>query len=306
MNDCDIENEIVTIINHRGVCRTTDVIMEISEKFKDGRGFSEKTIYRKIGALKHQNMIAELDKSSYALYGVKETDKRAKYLISSSYIETRGHIDKILTYPLNKDKATIISVLEEIKRYDDEYALTPKQLDVLLKIPLIDGEIVVAVLSIFHENVFTKNSEPTDTRKFILNLRSIVKTFKNNWTVEGIETISEIFNLNEKPDLRNVYFTALKLLAHYNNNTVIECLKEDFTDPERWKYVGPNYHNARFAQVIQKNTNDLFDFQMHLRQNGKYIAARDIGSIRDMAKRTTKGKSSLSAMKNDQNQENTW
>jgi len=292
MNESDIESEIIAIINGHSVCRTTDVVNELLEKNKKT---SKPTIYRKIAILKSQKRIAELNKVSFGFYGITTTDKRAKYLASSSYVEIKAHMDKILTYLKAQDKAIIISVLEEIKRYNDEYVLTPKQLDSLLTIPLKDDVIVMMVLSILDEYVFSKNIEPSNTKKFIRNLRTIVKTFKNSKDtpeIARIEKLSENFGLRERQDLRNVYFTALILLAHYGDDLVIERLKEDISDPER-KEINPPfyYNNPRFAKIIDKNTTPLFDYQMKLRQEGDNTAAHDIGILRDMAKSVIKKQS---------------
>ncbi len=294
----DIDTEIVDILEKTGGVRREDLIRRLIELHPapDDRGYTKPTLNRKIAKLVESNKIIIVKKKDFRTFGISEKRKNASYLVSQNTIDKRRHIDKILTYlQSHQDKATIINVLEEIKRYEDEYELTPQQLDSLLDIPIHDEVVVMVVLSILHEYVFSKKIEPLDREKFVRNLRTIVKTFKNVKDIveiARIEGISENFGLRQRPDLRIVYFTALRLLAHYGNDLVIERLKEDFSDPER-KEINPPfyYNNTLFAKIFEKNNTALFEYQMELRRKGNNSAAHDIGILRDMAKGAVKGQS---------------
>jgi hypothetical protein len=249
MNENMIETEIIKILTQKSnPIRTTVIVKRTRENHLKELGFSNATIYRKIGKLKNQKKILEIGDSEYKRYGIEDPDKRAKYLILPEFNERAQHIDEILKFLKNGDNSDAISVFDELDRYTPRYHLTPSQLDKIVSVLKQDSDVVQRAIWILHRHITSFRIAPTNKKSLLENTKRILEKIDSN------------------PENLTIQRDCLEILGMWNDPYIVEQLKKDASELAKLQKVKNYYESHYVAKVIEKERDSLFHFVRQLRK----------------------------------------
>lgn len=266
-NEVDFDTNVIEYLNAIGYVRRGRLVNYLMETHPNERGYSKKSIDRKLANMTKTGILTSLKYDELQKYGIKETDKRASYPIPKKTLKMKEDLDKTFSYLNSADVTTKKLILEEISRYERKYVLDPYQLDILAKhLDTESDELVDSLLEILFRYITEKDIEPSNTDTFLERLRSTLKHYK--------------VSPDEYPMLRR-HITWL--LGYYKDNFVIEQLKMDAETLEDLFSVKCDYCDPLIAPFIAEHSLELFNFQMELKQKGKEEASEIISQIKDEA-----------------------
>lgn len=266
-NDVDFDSEVESYIDKKGFVRRRQLIDHLIESHKEEKKYSRPSVERKLAILIKTGALVIVKHPELEKYGIKETDRRASYLISKNTLKMKKNLDKTFRYLDSADPATKKLILEEISRYETKYVLDPYHLDIFVDhMDAKDDELVNSLLVILFRYIDKKDIKPSHNEKFVEKLKSILKHYK--------------VSPNEYPLLRR-HITWL--LGYYRDRFVIDQLKidaETFEDPSS---VINDYCDQLIAPFIDEHSLELFNFQIELILKGKERASEFISQIKDEA-----------------------
>lgn len=264
-NRVNFEDEVAELLAEKGRIRRAQLVNDLLEGHKGERGYSLKSINRKLDQMIKTEFLISLKFKDLQKYGIEETDRRASYLILKKSLKMKEDLDKIFSYLDSGEPDVQKQVLEELARYKEKYVLDPHQLDVLaVHLDSKDDELVNDLLDILFKYITEKGIEPSNKEKILENLRALLKRHKK----------SPI----ENPNLRR---RVTGLLGYYRDSFVIEQLKEDAETLEDPTSVSSDYYSEFIAPLIEEHSLELFNFQMDLKLRGKGKASELISRIKD-------------------------
>ncbi len=91
----DFDTEIKNYLTQKGYARRRQLIEDLMKAHKNERGYSLKSINRKIDNLINQGIIISLKYSDFGKLGIEDADKRASYLTLKNISKIKEHMDKI-------------------------------------------------------------------------------------------------------------------------------------------------------------------------------------------------------------------
>jgi hypothetical protein len=260
MNDSDIKNEIISYLDEHYSVRTTVLIDAIkrdhtSDENLIERGYNVKSLYGKIRKLKEEGIILEIESDQFPLYGIKDPDKRAIYLVLKIVDERRKFIDGILPFLKSKNEGNIISALEEINRYRGKYHLNSSQLtQVIFALRSANITIINKALWILFYYIHNQKIMPSDTDLLIKNTKDVLFRFCRGDVING-----------------NIHQYCLNILGMMKDRAVVDQLIYDAKNLERLQKVAGLYRDEFTAESIEMQRKILFEFERKLR-NTKPIA----------------------------------
>jgi len=266
-DEVDFDTEVLEYLNATGYVRRGRLVNYLMKTHPDKRGYSKKSIDRKLAVMTKTGILASLKYAELQKYGIKETDKRASYPIPKKTLKMKEDLDKTFSYLDSADITTKKLILEEISRYEIKYVLDPYQLDILAEhLDTESDEIVDSLLKILFRYIDEKGIKPSNKDRFLEILRSTLQVYN--------------VSPNEYPILRR-HITWL--LGYYRDSFVIEQLKMDAESLEDPSSVVCDYCDPLIAPFIEEHSLDLFNFQMELNLKGKERASEFISQIKDEA-----------------------
>ncbi|WP_135604824.1 hypothetical protein [Methanococcoides sp. NM1] len=266
-SEVDFDTNVIEYLNAIGYVRRGRLVNYLMETHPNERGYSKKSIDRKLANMTKTGILTSLKYDELQKYGIKETDKRASYPIPKKTLKMKEDFDKTFSYLNSADVTTKKLILEEISRYERKYVLDPYQLDILAKhLDTESDELVDSLLEILFRYITEKDIEPSNTDTFLERLRSTLKHYK--------------VSPDEYPMLRR-HITWL--LGYYKDSFVIEQLKMDAETLEYPSSVKCDYCDQLIAPFIAEHSLELFNFQMELKRKGKEEASEIISQIKDEA-----------------------
>ena len=267
MSDMEIEKEIADYLVMHPPVRTEQLIEHLLEIHIHERGYSRKTLYRKIKQMADAGDLARIGQDEYESFGITEPDKRAQYITLRSSSERKKHLDDLFSHLTSKSTLNVKMVLDEIKRYQGKYTLNPHQLDALSAILTKDNEIDAQALPILYDYIERRGIKPSKTDEFLQKLRKLTDIYRS-----------------DSPQ-KEVRRKALRLLGRYNDDGVIRQLQYDIenSDPDTFTSLKEDYKTEYTARVIEAHRNDLFHLQESLIRKGQDKLAAMLAEIRTFA-----------------------
>jgi hypothetical protein len=249
MNDSKIETKIKKILTYHSPIRTTKLIEILKEQHPSEIGYSNSSIYRKIERLIKDEIILEISPVYYPNYGIRESDKRAQYLVLKDADERRQHIDNILNLLETGDQADAISVFNELDRYIDRYPLNPTQLDKIVPVLYKDMDVANRAVRILRERLTRNRVAPSDKKCLLKAIKNVLTRIEE----DNSEHIS-------------IEGNCLEILGIWNDPYVIVQLTKDTQNLERLKVVKNYYESVYLSKVIENERQKLFDLERMLRK----------------------------------------
>lgn len=271
----DFDTEIRQFIVEKGYVRRRQLVEDLKNKHKSERGYSLKSINRKLDNLINQGMIISLKYPDFEKLGIEDTDKRASYLTLKDISKIKEHIDKILERLGYEDPIKQKMALKEIARYKQMYVLTPKQLDLVVshfdKVigrENIDDELVDKLLLLLTDYVLERRIEPTNKTKMVDLLTNLLKIFPI-----------------PIPLHKNLRTHIIHLLGYYEHKAVIERFMEDArTLKDLHSLEEENVYNTEYtANLIEEHREELYKLEEELAVEGKLEASQFVSNVRTMA-----------------------
>ena len=255
MNDSNIEKEIVDYLEENYTVRTSDLIETIQKKHTTTqnfieRGFNEKSLYRKIRKLKDDGLILEIAPDQFSIYGIQDSDKRAKYLVLKKVDERRKFIDGILLFLKSKDEGDVIAALDEIDRYRGRNHLNSKQLtQVVIALKSTNTRIIEKSLWIFYYYMNNLKILPSDINLLREQLKKVLYRFCRDEIISG-----------------NIHHYCLIILGMLKDPAVVDQLMYDAKSLKRLTAVSGRYREPLIANAIEAQRATLFEFERKLRK----------------------------------------
>lgn len=267
-NDNDIDNEIENCISKKGFVRRIQLVKDLMNKHPNERGYSERTINRKIDKMIKLTIILNIEsEKELKRYGIQKKDGRAKYLTLKRSTDIKEHLDTVFQLFSSEDYVDQKEALIEIENYSKRYVLDPIQLDVLVQ--NLDNEntdLIDHLLRILYMYITNKGKEPQKKIVFVDKLKSLLKRYP--------EPVREYKNLRTH---------IIHLLGLYNDESVIDQLKIDAGTIQDLDSIENDYVHKFTALIIEKHRSDLFDFKRKLRNEGNDKGAQFIATMRYQA-----------------------
>lgn len=229
-------------------------------------GYSLRTLHGRVDKMEAAGQIVKLSPEELKAYGITQTDRRFQYIALKTASERKAHIDDVFSLLTSKSSTNIHAALEEIQRYKEKYTLSPRQLDLLASLLKNNFEGNEAVVSILYDYIIIRHINPSDIDQVREKLRGLTK---------GAESPSE-------PQYR-IRRNALTILGFYQDEGVIQQLKDDTTIPKKFSSLKDDYLNKYMAKVIEAYRSDLFHFQNTLREANRTDIANIISDVRNYA-----------------------
>ncbi|MDD4496640.1 MAG: hypothetical protein PHV51_00580 [Methanosarcinaceae archaeon] len=274
-NEYDFDTEIRQYLAEKGYVRRRQLIEDLKIKHKNERGYSLKSINRKLDNLINQGMIIRLKYPDLKKRGIEETDKRSIYLTLKNISKIVEHLDNVLERLGSEDPLKQKMAIKELSRYEKQYVLTPKKLDYIIlqfykyiNKKNIDNELVDRLLLLLNNYVLKKRIEPTDKTKMI-------KLLTNLLTKYPVPT----------PMHKNLRTHIIHILGYYEHEAIIERFIEDArTLKDLHSLEEENVYTTEYtANVIEEHRKELFKLEEELTLEGKSEAAQFVSNVRTKA-----------------------
>ncbi|AKB28317.1 Protein export cytoplasm protein SecA ATPase RNA helicase [Methanosarcina siciliae T4/M] len=269
----DFDTEIKNYLAQKGYVRRRQLIEDLMKAHKNERGYSLKSINRKLDNLINHGIIISLKHSDFGKLGIEDADKRASYLTLKNISKIKEHMDKILKRLASEEPIKQKMALKEIALYEQVYVLTPEQLDLVVKQfdkgidkGTIDDDLANTLLLLLYTYILKKCIEPTNKAKTIDLLVKLLDKYP--------VPVSTHVNLRTH---------IIYLLGHYGHKAVIERFMEDartLKDP----FSVENVYNTEYtANLIEEHREELYKLEEELAIEGKDNALRFVSNIRTQA-----------------------
>jgi len=266
MNTPELDEKILSELRKTGYVRRKDLLEDLKAKYADEIGFSFSSINRRISELHRDHIIQVIDSSEFASYGISDEDKRAKYLVLSSYAEKKTLVDNLIAKASDGDPFEKYLVIKEIRRNLDEYSLNWSQLAHLSEcLNPADERTDALVIEIIHDSLLKQRSCIGEEEQDSL-LGNIYDSL--------VEYRVPLMNENKR--------LLLDILGFFSAETVIEALKVDLEDaikdtqglPKEDRiptksWVKELYHSKYLVHAFEIYNTDLFRLMWGYNEKGK-------------------------------------
>lgn len=268
-NKYNFDTEVLTYLDSVGYIRRRQLVSELIKNHQNERGYSQKSIDRKLSNLvKTGQMLVLKNEIELEEYGINREDGKAAYLISKRSSDIKKHLDSNFSLLESEDHDDQKLVLKELDSYQELYVLNRKQLDVLVRCLInANDELRAHLLRIIYSYVSKNKIEPWDEITFLQNLRLLLKQYPDI--------------PKKHPAIRT---HLILLLGYYNDNAIVDNLIEDARSIDDLNFVKNDYWFKETANVIENHREQLFELERELRKSGEIESANTIASIRYQAR----------------------
>ncbi|WP_406657361.1 hypothetical protein V7O62_02065 [Methanolobus sp. ZRKC2] len=264
-NEVDFDTEVLNYLDLIGYIRRRQLVNDLMSAHKGERGYSQKSIDRKLGILVKTGQVLILkNPEELERYGIDREDGKASYFVSKLSSEIKTHIDNVIDILKSENEIDIKEALIEIENYEQSYALTPSHLDLLVEnLNTENTDLVDHLLRILYKYVIDIGREPANKEAFTQMLKRVLMRYPS--PIKGY--------INLRTGL-------IHLLGYYEDEIVINQLRADAKTISNLDTVMNDYRTKCTASIIEKHRTDLFDFKRELKKQGNDEAAKFIGVIR--------------------------
>jgi len=265
----DFDSEVKSIIQKTGPIRRRKLINSLIGKHNEERGYSKKSINRKIDKMVDLGILKIVKPENFAKFGIKETDGRATYLILKQTSDIKKHLDDIFNILEKGNIDDKHSVIAEIIGYENVYVLDPIQLDIIVKnLDEEDVELVYNNLIILYNHVIKKKIKPANEDEYLNVLKRLLDRCP--------------LSPDSRKSLRG-YIIAL--LGWSDDKAVVDQLIKDSMELDDLSSVKKEYENQYTSNVIENHRTELFNHELKLKKEGKTKNAEVIQKIKHQARK---------------------
>lgn len=272
-NDTNFLDEIRKAFKNKPYLRRRDLINELTSTHSNKVGYNRVTLGRKIKQLCNDNVLVTLYYDDFKKYGIKETDRKASYLIFKETTEVKKHMDRVFKLVESNDLKDLGLVLRELDNYRNRYVLDGMQLDKLVeKLEVVkDNKFRYNVLMLLF-NTINRGIKPTDEERLLEIFRAMLIEYPlESYKEHGIRSL------------------VVELLGYYSDNIVIKQLIKDAKQVndnysnEAYSFLSSTYCSEAMAKLIESNRTKLFKVEKDFAKEGKTYSAALISRIRESA-----------------------
>lgn len=271
-NDIDLLAEIKNAFGTMPYIRKRDLIAKLSVAHQNIVGYSKVTLERKINDLCDDKILIRIYYGDIQKFGIKETDKKAVYLLFKETTKIKEHINNVLKL-LDSDKSEDIQlVLTELDAYRQRYILDGTQLDKFVeKLQIKDDKLRYSIFMLLFGEI-NKGVEPTD----IIQTKGILHSLLKVYSLDSYKQHS----------IRSL---VIELLGHYSDSIVVTQLIKDATtlnenySNDIFNYLTETYCNPSVAKLVEENRTKLFNLEKRFRNENKEHSAGLISWVRSSA-----------------------
>jgi hypothetical protein len=263
-NTNEFEYNIIKYLQQNPFVRKRELVEYLRTEYNKKRGYSVENINRKLADMEKKGIIIILRYNELERFGIKEDDKRSRYVTLKRTEKIAEHLDSVINKVTSANPIQQKMALKEIEKYRQRYVLTPKQLDILVsQLNTEDIPLVEHILRIVYTYVDKKGIEPFNESEIIQMLRRLLSKYPEPLT-----------------KYKNLRTHIIYLLGHYNDISVIERLKRDAETLDNLHNIIGDYESDYTANIIEENREDLYNFEEKLRLEGRDEPAQFIAEIR--------------------------
>lgn len=268
-NEVNFDTEVLNYLDVKGYLRRRQLVKDLMDLHPDERGYSQKSIDRKLGLLVKTGQIVILkQQDELESYGIEKEAGNASYLISKRTTKIKEYLNNVIELLRSDDDIEKKEALVEIENYKEMYVLDPVQLDLLVQSLETDNkDLIDHIIRILYNYVDKRGKLPKSKDLFINHLANLVKKYP--------------IHINNNDHLRT---SLIHLLGYYNDNCVIEQLVQDAKTLENPFSVLHDYESKYTANIIESNRQLIFDLIAKLRRENKDEAVRFVSHIRSQAR----------------------
>ncbi|WMW22418.1 hypothetical protein RE476_00960 [Methanolobus mangrovi] len=269
INEVDFDTEVITYLNYVGHIRRKELVNDLMSEHKDERGYSQKSIDRKLGILVKTGQIKVLkEPEELERYGIDREDGKASYLVSKRTSELKEYLDNMIDLLKNGDDIEKREALVELDTFKNSYVLDSVQLDLLVQsLDTTNKKLIMQIINILYEYIDKRRRDPLNRDTFIEKLRDLLTRYPERE--------------NNNDHLRTA---LIHLLGYYNDQSVIDQLMKDVNTLDNLSSVQPDYETWYTATILESNRELLFDIITKLRRDKREKEATFLSSIRHKAR----------------------
>lgn len=272
-NDTDFVDEVGKAFQNRPHIRKKVLIESLAHAHSDIVGYDEVTLEKKINDLCDNGILVRIEGKELEQYGIKESDRRATYLVFKETTEIKKHFDEVSKL-LDSDKIDDIEVfLREVNSYNVmRYLLNDSQLDKLVeKLEIKNDKLRSDILHLISDHI-NRGVQPSDIGQIRDVLGRLLKEYP-------LETYKQY----------NMRGMIIELLGYYSNDIIIKQLTKDAEelnanyDNNLFNALTKTYSSQVLAEQIEKHRTELFNLQQKFSKEGKTNSVNFINNIRTNA-----------------------
>lgn len=268
-NEVNFDTEVLNYLDAKGYIRRRQLVKDLIDLHPDERGYSQKSIDRKLGILVKTGQIVILkQQADLENYGIKKEAGNASYLISKRTTEIKEYLNNVIELLKSDDDIEKKEALVEIENYKEMYVLDPVQLDLMVQnLDTDNKDLINHIIRILYSYIDKRGKQPKNKDLFINHLANLVTKYPKH--------------INNNDHLRTA---LIHLLGYYNDNCVIEQFIQDANTLENPFSVLHDYESKYTANIIESNRQLIFDLITKLRREDKDEAVRFVSHIRHQAR----------------------
>jgi len=262
----ELDEKILSELRKTGYVRRKDLLEVLKAKYANETGFSISSINRRISELYRDGVIQVIDPTEFASYGISDEDKRAKYLVLSSYAHKKTLVDDLIAKASGGDPFEKYLVVKEIRRNSDEYSLNWRQLVHLSEcLNPADERTDALVIEIIHDSLLKQRSCIGEEEQ-----DSLLGNIYNSLVEYRVPLINENKRL------------LLEILGFFSAETVIDLLKVDLENAikdKQWlpkedeiqtkSWVRDLYYSKYLVHVFEIYNTELLRLMWDYNETGK-------------------------------------
>jgi len=260
----EIDEKILSEIEKTGVVRRKDLLESLKARYGKEKGFSGTSLNRKIGELISEDRIKVLGSEEFSEYGIADEDKRAKYLVSSTYVSKKRHVDSLIGKASIEDFFENQLILKELYRSSIIFPLNPAQLSGITDF-LGHHELTDELgIKIVHDNILKQRfCMPEDLRDSLTeSLARLVEKYRRPLRNQNKQYILDILGLFSTEEVI-VWVLEEDLKTLEEDKELLS--KKDLIMSE----IKDVYHSKYLIHIFEESKDDLLRLMWEYNEKGK-------------------------------------
>jgi len=266
MNTQELDENILSELGKTGYARRKDLLEDLKMRYADERGVSNSSINRRISELSRAGVIQVIEPTEFASYGISDKDKRAKYIVLTSYVQKKELVDDLIAKTSGGDQFEKYLVVKEIRRNLGDYSLNWNQLARLSECLNSSDEATDAlVIEIIHSTLLKQRSciDEDDQDSLLGNLYDSLVKYRLPLINENKRHLLDIFGFFSS----EIVIAVLKRDLETALRDKQWLRKED--DVQTISWVKELYHSRLLVRAFEMCNTDLLRLMWEYNETGK-------------------------------------
>jgi len=260
MSTRKIDEKILTALEKAGYIRRKDLIEALSTQHSEEKGFSITSLNRRISELINEGRIRVVEPEEFPGFGIYDEDKRAKYLVSSTYAAKKDLSEDLIKKAAEGDSFKRFLTFKEINRNTFNYKLTPVQLSSIANFLGHDERTDTLAIKILHDSILKHRPCISEDDREALSAKLL-----------------QVFYKYQQPPVNNNKRLILEIVgflsAGVSHEGVVWCLRQDLERVAEDKeflskgedeiqasaWIKNVYHSKYLIHFFDKNKTELMD-----------------------------------------------